>query len=50
MEQKELAVEAISSDGGVEEGYELHSHSKMGGTSRDEQEMQILGRTQQLNV
>jgi len=31
-------------------GFELQSYSKLGGTDADERDMQILGRTQQLNV
>lgn len=31
-------------------GYEMQSYSKLGGTEADEHDMQMLGRTQQLNV
>jgi hypothetical protein len=33
----------------VDEGFELHSYP-LGGTTNDENEMRVLGRTQQLNV
>jgi hypothetical protein len=33
-----------------EDGYELRSWSQLGGTDADEHDMQMLGRTQQLNV
>jgi len=33
-----------------EAGFEMHSWSQLGGTEADEHDMQVLGRTQQLNV
>jgi hypothetical protein len=33
-----------------EDGYELPNWSQLGGTDADEHDMQMLGRTQQLNV
>jgi hypothetical protein len=49
--QKDIAIDGSSSD--RENGViEMHtrSPSKLGGTEADEQDMRMLGRTQQLNV
>lgn len=47
--QKEYAVESSGSDR-VDNGVELRSWSAIGGTDHDENEMRMLGRTQELNV
>jgi hypothetical protein len=46
---KGYAVDGNSSEQ-VDEGFEMRSYSQMGGTVTDENDMQILGRIQQLNV
>jgi hypothetical protein len=46
---KDYAVERVNSNQ-VDDGLELQSRSKLGGTAADEREMQTLGRTQQLNA
>lgn len=40
-------VESPSTENG---GFELRNYSQLGGTENDERDMQMLGRTQQLNV
>jgi hypothetical protein len=47
--RKEFATDESSSD--PENGaFEMQTRSKLGGTEADEQDMRMLGRTQQLNV
>ena len=46
---KGYTVEENSSEQ-VDEGFEMRSYPQMGGTVTDENDMQILGRIQQLNV
>lgn len=47
--QKGHVVESSHSDP-TEDGFEMRNYSQLGGTEADEQEMRMLGRTQQLNV
>ena len=46
---KGFAVEESNSER-EDDGYELRSWSQLGGTDADENDMRMLGRTQQLNV
>ena len=46
----EHMADGTSSDHNLENGVEMKSWSDLGGTSYDENEMRMLGRTQQLNV
>jgi len=48
MENDKHQAEAQVSDGENGNGYELRSR-QLGGTNADEEEMRVLGRTQQLN-
>jgi hypothetical protein len=48
--QKENVAESTSTDRRLENGVELKRWSGLGGTDHDENEMRMLGRTQQLNV
>ncbi len=47
--QKHHMVESSHSEP-IEDGLEMRNFSQLGGTEADEQEMRMLGRTQQLNV
>lgn len=47
--QKGLAAVTSYSDP-TEDGFQIRNYSKLGGTEVDDQEMRMLGRTQQLNV
>jgi choline transport protein len=46
---KGYAIEGKNSER-EDDGFELRSHLKLGGTETDEHDMRMLGRTQQLNV
>lgn len=49
--QKGFALEGGSSNSEREdEGFEMRSYAQLGGTEADDNEMRMMGRTQQLNV
>jgi hypothetical protein len=50
MDNKSDDIHAIATPNSENGGFELQSYSKLGGTDADERDMQMLGRTQQLNV
>lgn len=49
-DQKDYVVESGSHSDPADNGFEMQNYSQLGGTHADEQEMRMLGRTQQLNV
>jgi hypothetical protein len=50
MDIKPGNSQVVESSSTEEGGFELRNYSQLGGTEADERDMQMLGRTQQLNV
>jgi hypothetical protein len=50
MDKAEIGNIDVAESPSIESGFELRNYSQLGGTENDERDMQMLGRTQQLNV